>query len=339
MPNMDEVSALLEGPRAASAFLLRSLLDPPWSIRIRDESPLTVVAMVRGAAWVIPEAGPESRGAAAGSPGAVASRTAGIARIAEGEVAILRGPDPYVVADDPATEPQVVILPGDRCVTPDGTEVKAMSDLGVRTWGNSPDGAVQMLTGTYHMVGEVSRRLLEALPAVLVIPRELHRCALIPFLEAEIGQERPGQQAVLDRLLDLVLIDVLRAWFARPDAPGPAWYRAYDDPVVGQALQLLHARPDHPWTVASLAAEVGASRAALARRFTALIGEPPMAYLSGWRLALAADLFREPTSTVAAVARKVGYSTPFALSTAFKRAYGASPKEYRRAVIPSAATA
>ncbi len=333
---MDEVSALLEGPRAASAFLLRSLLDPPWSIRIRDESPLTVVAMVRGAAWVVPEAGPI--GGPDGGPGGRPAR-APATRIGEGEVAILRGPDEYVVADDPATQPQVVILPGDRCVTPDGSPVKAMSDLGIRTWGNSPDGAVQMLTGTYHMVGEVSRRLLQALPAVLVIPRELHRCALIPLLEAEIGQDRPGQQAVLDRLLDLMLIDVLRAWFARPGAPGPAWYRAYDDPVVGAALKLLHARPERAWTVAALAAEVGASRAALARRFAALLGEPPMAYLAGWRLALAADLFRQPGSSVSAVARKVGYGTPFALSAAFKRAYGTSPKEYRRAVDSSAATA
>ena len=92
---------------------------------------------------------------------------------------------------------------------------------------------------------------------------------------------------------------------------------------------MMYNRPDHPWTVASLAAETGASRAALARRFNDLVGEPPMTFLTGWRIALAADLLREPEATVSAVAEKVGYGSPFALSTAFKRVRGISPKEHR----------
>jgi AraC-like DNA-binding protein len=92
---------------------------------------------------------------------------------------------------------------------------------------------------------------------------------------------------------------------------------------------MMHNNPDHPWTVASLATEIGVSRAALARRFTDLVGEPPMAYLTGWRLTLAADLLREPDATVAAVARQVGYASPFALSTAFKRVRGVSPRQHR----------
>ena len=134
---------------------------------------------------------------------------------------------------------------------------------------------------------------------------------------------------MLDRLLDLLLIAVLRAWFARPEAEAPAWYRAHGDPVVGRALRLLHNNPAHPWTVATLAAEIGVSRAALARRFTELVGEPPMTFLTGWRLALAADLLREPDATVGAVARQVGYGSPFALSTAFKRVRGVSPQQHR----------
>jgi len=97
-------------------------------------------------------------------------------------------------------------------------------------------------------------------------------------------------------------------------------------------VRLLHNNPAHPWTVASLAAEVGVSRAALARRFTDLVGEPPMAFLTGWRLALAADLLLEPDATVGAVARRVGYTSPFTFSTAFKRHYGVSPQVHRRAV-------
>jgi AraC-like DNA-binding protein len=149
------------------------------------------------------------------------------------------------------------------------------------------------------------------------------------LLAEEIGRDEPGQQSVLDRLLDLLLIAVLRAWFARPDAAAPAWYRAHGDPVVGTALRLLQHNPAHPWTVASLAAASGVSRAALARRFTDLVGEPPMTFLTGWRLALAADLLREPDATLGAVARQVGYGTAFALSAAFKRVRGISPRQHR----------
>ena len=145
-----------------------------------------------------------------------------------------------------------------------------------------------------------------------------------------MARDEPGQEAVLDRLLDLLLIATLRTWFARPDAGAPGWYRANGDPVVGPALRMLQHNPAHPWTVASLAAEAGASRAALARRFTELVGEPPMAFLTDWRLTLAADMLLEPGATIGAVARQVGYGSPYALSTAFKRARGVSPREHRQ---------
>ncbi|CAM5603685.1 hypothetical protein SGLAM104S_00250 [Streptomyces glaucescens] len=87
--------------------------------------------------------------------------------------------------------------------------------------------------------------------------------------------------------------------------------------------------PAHPWTVAALAAKCGVSRAALARRFTELVGEPPMTHLTGWRPALAADRLRETAHTLEAIARQVGYGSAFALSTAFKRRYGVSPQEFR----------
>ncbi|PZG24131.1 AraC family transcriptional regulator [Micromonospora craterilacus] len=307
---MDAVVGLLDGPRAQRAFLLRSVLTPPWSIAIRDKAPLTLVAMVRGDAWVVPDEG-------------------AAVRLNPGDVAIIRGPDPYTVADDPATAPQVVIHPGQRCTNTDGQELSEMTELGVRTWGNSSDGPTMLLTGTYTMQGEVSRRLLNALPPLLVVPGDSWDSPLVPLLATEIVKDDPGQEAVLDRLLDLLLIAVLREWFARPGIKAPGWYQAHSDPVVGRALQMLHNSPAQPWTVASLAAKTGVSRAALARRFTALVGEPPMSYLTEWRLALAADLLREPDATVGAVAHQVGYGSSFALSTAFKRRRGVSPREHR----------
>jgi AraC-like DNA-binding protein len=309
---MDAIAGLLDGPRARGAFLLRSSMDPPWSLRIQDEAPLTLMAVVRGEAWIVPDGG-------------------GAVRLGGGDVAIVRGPDPYTVADDPATPPQAMIQPGQLCATPEGQELSQMADLGVRTWGNRPNGATILLTGTYQMEGEVSRRLLRALPGLLVLRESDWDSPLIPLLTDEIVKDEPGQEAVLDRLLDLLLIAVLRAWFARPDAEAPGWYRAYGDPVVGPALRMIHNTPAHPWTVASLAEATNVSRATLARRFNDLVGEPPMTFLTGWRIALAADLLREPGATVGTVAHQVGYGSPFALSIAFKRLRGISPREHRTA--------
>src|SRR4051794_9460285 len=147
---MDAVAGLLDGPRARGAFLLRSSMDPPWSLRIQDEAPLTLVAVVRGEAWIVPDADEP-------------------VWLDRGDVAIVRGPDPYTVADDVGTAPQGVIHPGQRCTTPEGKELEQMADLGVRTWGNSADGATVLLTGTYQLDGEVSLRLLRALPMLLVV--------------------------------------------------------------------------------------------------------------------------------------------------------------------------
>jgi AraC-like DNA-binding protein len=313
---MDSVAGLLDGPRARGAFVLRSMMDPPWAIRIEDEAPLTLVAMVRGEAWMRPDDAED-------------------VELRSGDVAIIRGPDPYDVTDALGTAPQAIILPGQRCVTPDGQELTEMSHMGVRTWGNSPDGTTAMLTGTYQMRSEISQRLLGALPPLLVLRGEDWHSPLIPYLAEEVVKDEPGQEAVLDRLLDLLLIAVLRAWFARPDAQAPGWYLAHGDPVVGPALRLLQNNPAHPWTVASLAREAGVSRAALARRFNALVGEPPIAFLTEWRLTLAADLLREPGATVGSVAPQVGYGSSFALSTAFKRVRGISPQQHRATAVPA----
>ena len=307
---MDGLAALLDGPRARGAFVLRCLMEAPWSVRLQDESPLTVTAVVAGEMCAVPDLGDA-------------------VRLGPGDVMVTLGPDHWTIADSPQTPVQAVIHPGQRCTTPDGPPLAEEMHQGVRSWGNSATGSTVLLTGAYALEGEVSRRLLRSLPRSIVLRGDELGSPLLPLLADEIVKDAPGQDAVLDRLLDLLLIAVLRAWFARPEADPPAWYVGQSDPVVGPALRLLQHHPEHPWTVAELAAAGGVSRAAFARRFNDVVGEPPMTFLTGWRLALAADLLREPGATLATVARQVGYSTPFALSTAFKREYGVSPRDHR----------
>jgi AraC-like DNA-binding protein len=309
---MDALAGLLDGPRARDAFLMRIVMAPPWSVRVVDEAPLSVIAVIGGGAWIVPDGGDP-------------------VHLVAGDVAVTRGPHPYTYGDDPATPIQAVIHPGPHCTTPDGVELEQEMALGVRAWGNDPHGPDVQLVGTYTLDGEVGARLLSVLPTLIVVPAGELEAPFVELLAAEMQRDEPGQDAVLDRLLDLLLIATLRAWFARAGSAAPGWYRANADPVVGPAVRMLYNNPAHPWTVAGLAAEVGASRAALARRFTELVGEPPMSFLTDWRLTLAADLLREPGATIGSVANKVGYGSPYALSAAFKRHRGISPRQHRLA--------
>jgi AraC-like DNA-binding protein len=306
---VDAVVGLLDGVRARGAFVLRMMMDPPWSMSIRDDAPLTLICQTHGSAVIVGE-------------------NSGTAGLRAGDVALTRGTQHYIYADDPTTTPMIVIHPGNRCTTVSGESLKFEMSLGVRTWGNSPSGATRSVICAYEGRSEVSSRLLDALPMVLVLRADEWDTPLVKLLTTEAGCDGPGQEAYLDRLLDLLLIAVLRTWFDR-DTNAPTWWHAEQDPIVGPALKLIYNNPAHPWTVANLAAAVGCSRAVFARRFTEQVGEPPIAFLTSWRLALAADLLRSSQATIAAVARQVGYSTPFALSSAFKRAYGVSPNAHR----------
>lgn len=185
-----------------------------------------------------------------------------------------------------------------------------------------------LLVGTYDIRGAVSRRLLDVLPSALVVPSGDGCDQHGAFLDAQSGQ--PG--VILDRLLDWLLVCTLRGWFDHTDATG--WFHALGDDTVGPVLRAMHAEPGRAWTLAALAREAGVSRTTLAGRFTKQVGTPPLTYLADWRMALAADLLTEDTTTVAAVARRVGYADAFGFSTAFKRHHGVSPSEYRATFSP-----
>jgi AraC-like DNA-binding protein len=309
---MDAIAGLLDGPRARRAFLLRCTLDPPWALRIQDEAPLTLVAILRGSAWFVPDSGEPLE-------------------VGPGDVVLVRGPEPYLFADDPSTPAQAVIHPGQRCTTSAGEEIAEMRTFGVRRWGNSEAGGTEVLVGTYNVEGEVGSRLLDSLPARLALRAGEWETPLLGLLAHEMLRDDVGQDAVLDRLLDLLLVEVVRTYLTRAAAGAPGWYRAQGDPVVGRAVRLLQDEPARAWTLASLARETHVSRATLARRFAEVVGQPPMRFLTEWRLALAADLILDPQATVGAGAGSVGYGSPYALSTAFKRVRGVSPLQHRRA--------
>ncbi|SHE98207.1 AraC family transcriptional regulator [Streptoalloteichus hindustanus] len=315
---MDTLTDLLAGVRARGALVTRTVTSPSWSVRFASGAQLTLITALAGRAWLVPA-------------------HAGPVPVEPGDVAVLRGPAPYTVADDPLTPPDQVITRDDYCARTRSAVASAEVSLPVRTCGVAETGPALLLSGAYSGGAGISDRLLNALPDVLVLSAADHRCPWLDAVADEVVRDRPGQQAVLDRLLDLMLVSTLRAWFDRPGTRAPAWYRPISDQAVDTALRLLHENPAHAWTVAGLAAKVGISRAALARRFAAEIGEPPMAYLTDWRLALAADLLRETDATVDSIARKVGYSTAFALSVAFKRRRGMTPTEHRVAARPDSA--
>ncbi|MBB5108650.1 AraC family transcriptional regulator [Streptomyces spectabilis] len=233
----------------------------------------------------------------------------------------------------------VMVLRGQAHVTgPDGTRALRAGCAAVRTSGPfavaAADGAeTELVTGTYQWDGNGGRRLLSALPPLLVVPGGEECLTIIELIADEVAADRPGRQYVMDRMLDWLLACTLREWFDLPESCPPAWYRALGDDVVGPALRAMHEEPGRAWTVAALAARAQVSRAAFARNFTDLVGRPPMAYLTEWRMTLAAELLAEPGATVASVAGRVGYADGFGFSDAFKRIRGVTPSGHRASLV------
>jgi AraC-like DNA-binding protein len=307
---VDVLDDLLSGTRARGGVFNLTILDKPWALDIVDRAPLALATMLSGSGWVM-------------RPGEEPIR------ISARDVAVLSGTDPYVVADSPDTRPTLRIHPGGRCEPLPGAPVDYSARLGTRTFGGRPDGEAWAVSGTYPRVGDVGRRLLSALPSTVVVPAHDVGPVMDLVLE-EIRRDRLGQQSILDRWLDLALITTLRAWFDRQQTRAPGWYRAQYDPVVGHALRLIHDDPAHPWSVQTLADATGVSRATLYRKFTGIVGEAPMSYLTSWRITLAADQLTDTSDTLDTIARRVGYANPFALSVAFKRLRGIHPTALRK---------
>ncbi|MFE0459237.1 AraC family transcriptional regulator [Kitasatospora sp. NPDC058965] len=197
---------------------------------------------------------------------------------------------------------------------------------------------VQLLCGKYRLDRSRVHPLLAELPQVVHLPNRIGGDPELRFaidlLGRELGEQRPGACIAVPSLLDLLLVYMIRSWLA--SGTTGAWSAVLGDEVAAAALRALHSDPAAPWTNDRLAAEVGVSRPTLARRFTSLVGRPPMGYLTWWRLTLAATLLRETEAPLAGIARQVGYGTPYALSHAFHREFGTTPGRYRAAAAATA---
>ncbi|MEU6177555.1 cupin domain-containing protein [Streptomyces coeruleorubidus] len=158
--------------------------------------------------------------------------------------------------------------PTRACTAPQGEELDRPRVPGAGARDVEGAGGTLLISGLHSLQSGTPGRLLAALPPLAVIEADVGTCPVSRTMFDEITREEPGQQLLLDRALDLMLITALRAWFTRPGAEVPAWCRAQSDPVVGPALRMLHSDPAHPWTLPVLAARTGVSRANLARRFT-----------------------------------------------------------------------
>jgi AraC-like DNA-binding protein len=302
---MDALADILARAHARGGAFGRTVLAEPWGVSFDVGSPLSVHAVLGGEAWV--GIGDDS------------------VRLLAGDLALVRGPGASHLGS--TARPKLLELPdavARFCARPG-----EIAFPGPRT--------AEVVCGAYSFAGHLGSQVLDALPAIVHLPAGADTSALRPLLALlgdEVGRESPGQQVVLDRFLDLILVYALRSYFSRPDAQAPAWYRALADRPVAAALRAIHSRPAHRWTVAELAGEAGLSRAAFARRFAQLVGEPPLGYLTSWRIKLAQERLRDPTTSLAQVASEIGYGTEFAFSAAFRRHVGMAPGRWRAQLQP-----
>ena len=181
-------------------------------------------------------------------------------------------------------------------------------------------------------------------PLIATLPRMLHLRAdgggwIAQFMRqvvAEAAAKRPGGEAMLSRMSEMMFVDAVRRYVDTLPADRTGWLAGLRDRFVGRALALLHERPAEPWTLERLGREAGISRSALHERFVQLMGQPPMQYLAQWRMQLASGLLRGGNATVASIALQVGYESEAAFARAFKRLVGVPPAAWRRAVADRA---
>jgi AraC-like DNA-binding protein len=310
---VDALSDVITSLRTGRAHYARSTRPAGWAVRHQPFAGAGFHLVLEGSCWV---SGPTMAPTALGA----------------GDLVFLPGGSEHVLATDRAAL---------------STEVPAVKLIDVRSTADEPRhndqdevrdaaGPTVILCGAYLMEQTASHPMLAELPQTLLIRSTVgrHRSlrAVIGLLADELDKPQSGGDAIIPALLDALLLYVLRSWFAEQSErhPDTGWAGALADPAIGSVLRAMHADCARPWTITELSTLAGLSRATLARRFTAMIGQPPLTYLTWWRMTVAARLLAGSQLTVAAVARSTGYTSEFAFAHAFKRAYGLPPGRYQR---------
>ncbi|MFC3501694.1 cupin domain-containing protein [Micromonospora krabiensis] len=242
-------------------------------------------------------------------------------------------PEPVTLAEGDCfllTQPRCFTLAGDLDTPPEpaGPIFRAAVD-GVARAGTGEE--VFLIGGAFSFTERGRALLLDGLPPVIHVPAATPEAGTVRWaveqIDTELRAEPLGGRLVAEHLALVMLIRILRLHLAR--GGGSGWLAGLADPVLAPVLRALHARPDHPWTVAELARVASVSRSTLAARFKEVVDRGPLEYLTGWRIELAAERIRRSDDTMASIARAVGYGSESALSVAFKRTTGLSPRAYR----------
>ncbi|MFD0370709.1 AraC family transcriptional regulator [Streptomyces sp. NPDC127114] len=303
---MDVLSDAIAAMRTGRPHSSRTVNFAPWGFRFPPSKGAGFHVVLQGGAWLLP---PDD-----GAP----------VRLGPGDVVLLAHGTGHGLADRPDT-PLV-----DAVAAPDGSwpTPPVRGPVG-------PDETL-LLCGAYQLSRARAHPLLTELPPYVHIPARVgahpRLRAAVDLLGAELAEPQPGSDAIVPALLDTLLLYLLRTWWLTVRADrSTGWSAALADPAVAAALRALHGDPARVWTVEELGALGGLSRAAFARRFTTLVGRPPLAYLTWWRMTTAGRLLRADDLPLRAVAQRSGYSSEFAFAKAFKREYGTAPGQYRRA--------
>jgi len=250
-------------------------------------------------------------------------------RLEEGDIAVIPHGDPHVVSSTPGMRAEPILEIHRR---PNDDENLPFR---LRTGSDGP-GDAHLICGFFSCDVRPFNPLLAALPRFMRFGREASLASgglldqFIRFAAAESGNKRAGSQSILNRLSELMFVEIIRLHMDNLLPSGETgWLAGLRDPLVGRALTLMHARPAHAWTLEELAADCGASRSALADRFGQLVGCAPIQYLTQWRMQIAARRLAEPGIKISTVAFEVGYASEAAFSRAFKKLVGHSPGQWR----------
>ena len=245
----------------------------------------------------------------------------------------------------PLTAGDIVIFPhGDSHIMGNGSNVEPVdqeSDLhhifaqGLKlSRGGGGGEATKFVCGYMSCDPQLSRVFLAGLPPIFKVnvrngPAGRWLENSIRFSVEEADASQAGGEAVMTKLSEVLFVETLRRYISELPAAQTGWLAGARDPEVGKALALMHRDPARPWTIADLAHEVGLSRSTLAERFRHYLGEPPVSYLTRWRLRLGAQMLKSSSRSVAEIAADVGYESEAAFNRAFKREYGAPPARFR----------